>query len=187
MPLTRKFATFPPRGGGRIRVSRSNLLLDFSVHEEPDWARNGLFRIAFVDGFADDLIAPLKRTTLVEVSLNCLFPETKDWESQLFTDSGFIQAAYGPPDCELPILPENPGRLEDMRLEMCVRSTTQGVETLATHSKQRLARQLVQRYHAAALPELAELTDERSVTAVGSWVVICEVLLNRTSKVDRRY
>ena len=127
----------------------------------------------FVNEFADEIITTLNRTTPVEVSLHRLFPETKDWEFYLSTDPGFIQAAYGPPNAELPILPENPGRLEDMRLEMWVRSTTQGAQTLDTLSKQPLARQLIQAYLEATLPELAELTEERSVTAVGPWVVIC--------------
>ena len=127
----------------------------------------------FVNEFADQIINTLNRTTPVEVSLNRLFPETTDWEFSLSTEPGFIQAAYGPPNSEVPILPENPGRLEDVRLELWVRSTTQGAETLDTLSKQPLARQLIQRYLEATLPELAALTEERSVTAVGSWVVIC--------------
>jgi len=127
----------------------------------------------FVDEFADETISRLNRTTRVEASLNRLFPETRGWEFQLSTDPGFIQAAYGPPDSEVPVLPENPGRLENTRLELWVRSTTKGAEAMEKLSKQPLAKQLIQRYLEATLPELAALTEERSVTAIGPWVVIC--------------
>jgi hypothetical protein len=127
----------------------------------------------FVDGLADKIVGKLNRDTQVEASLNRLFPETRGWEFQLSTDPSFIQAAYGPPNSEVPILPENPGRLENTRLEIWVRATTKGADAMEKLSKQPLAKQLIQRYLEATLPELAALTDERSVTAVGQWVVIC--------------
>jgi hypothetical protein len=109
----------------------------------------------------------------VEKSLNRLFPATKDWEFQLSTDSQFIQAAFGPPNSTAPVLPENSGRPKDTRLELWLRTTTKEAQSLAKLSKQPLAKQLVQRYLEATLPELAVLTEERTVTAVGPWLVIC--------------
>jgi hypothetical protein len=127
----------------------------------------------FVDGLADEIVNRLNRTTQVEVSLNRVFPETRGWEFQLSTDPGFIQAAYGPPGSAVPILPENPGRLANTRLEFWLRATTKGAEAFVKLSKQPLARPLIQAYLEATLPELAALTEQRSVTAVGPWVVIC--------------
>ena len=127
----------------------------------------------FVDGLAEKIVSKLNRTTRVEESLNRLFPETTGWEFQLSTDPAFIQAAYGPPGSEVPILPENPGRLENTRMEVWLRATTKGAEALEKLSKQPLAKPLIQRYLEATLPELAALTEERSVTVVGPWVVIC--------------
>ena len=66
-----------------------------------------------MDELAEKIISRLNRTTGLHESLNRLFPETKGWEFQLSTDPAFIQAAYGPPGIEVPILPENPGRLEE--------------------------------------------------------------------------
>ena len=72
----------------------------------------------------------------------------------------------------MPVLPENPGRPKDTRLELWLRSTTKEAEALDKLTKRPLAKQLIQRYLEATLPELAALTEERSVTAVGQWVVI---------------
>jgi hypothetical protein len=55
---------------------------------------------------------------------------------------------------------------------MWLRSTTKGAEALEKLTKQPLAKQLVQKYVEATLPELAALTEERSVTAIGPWIVI---------------
>jgi hypothetical protein len=126
----------------------------------------------FVDELAGKIIERLNRTTRVEESLNRLFPETKDWGFVLSTDANFIQAAYGPPGSEAPDLPDNPGRLENARLELWLRSTTKGAAALAELSKSPLAKQLIQRYLEATLPELAALTEERSVSSVGPWLVI---------------
>ena len=70
-------------------------------------------------------------------------------------------------------MPDNPGRLENTRLEVWLRATTKGGEALEKLSKQPLAKPLIQRYLGATLPELAAMTDERSVTFVDPWVVIC--------------
>jgi len=126
----------------------------------------------FVEDLADEIVGRLNRTTPVEESLNRLFPETKDWGFQLSTDANFIQAAYGPPGSEAIILPENPNRLKNARLELWLHSSTKGAEAMAKLSKSPLAKQLIQRYLEATLPELAALAEERSVAAVGSWIVI---------------
>jgi hypothetical protein len=126
----------------------------------------------FVEDLADEIVGRLNRTTAVEKSLNRLFPETKDWGFQLSTDANFIQAAYGPPGSEAIVLPENPNRLKNARLELWLHSSTKGAEAMAKLSKSPLAKQLIQRYLEATLPELAALAEERSVAAVGSWIVI---------------
>jgi hypothetical protein len=57
-------------------------------------------------------------------------------------------------------------------LELWLHSTTKGAEALDKLAKQPLAKQLVQAYLEATMPELAALTADRTVTAVGPWVVI---------------
>jgi hypothetical protein len=126
----------------------------------------------FVDELAGEIISDLNRATPVEESMNRLFPETGDWGFRLSADAEFIQAAYGPRDSVVPTLPENPRRLKDVRLELWLHPTTKGAQALEQLSKQPLARQLVQTYLEATLPELAALTEERSVEAVGPWIVI---------------
>ena len=71
-----------------------------------------------------------------------------------------------------PVLPENPGRLKDVRLELWLQSTTTEAQALAKLSKQPLAKQLVGKYLETILPELAALTENRSVDSVGPWLVI---------------
>jgi hypothetical protein len=126
----------------------------------------------FVEDLADKIVTRLNRLTPVEKSLNRLYPQTKDWDFQLSGDSRFIQAAYGPRGSAAPVLPENPGRVKDVGLELWLHTTSTEAQDLAKLSKNPLARQLVQKYLEATLPELAALTGERSVTAVGPWLVI---------------
>jgi hypothetical protein len=127
---------------------------------------------SFVDELAGRIISRLNRSTRVGESLNRLFPETQDWEFQLSTDANLMQAAYGPPGSEVPILPENPKRLENARLELWLRSSTKGAQALEKLTQSPLAQELVQRYLEATLPELAALTEDRSVASVGPWLVI---------------
>ena len=126
----------------------------------------------FVDKLGQDIVTKLNRTTPVEQSLHRLFPETKDWGFQMSSDAQFLQAAYGPEGAVAPVLPENPGRHKDVRLELWVKSTTKEVQALAKLSKQPLAKALVSKYLETILPELASLTDNRSVDSVGQWLVI---------------
>jgi hypothetical protein len=69
-------------------------------------------------------------------------------------------------------LPENPRRPKDARLELWLRTSTNEAQALEKLTKQPLAKQLVQRYLEATLTELAALTEERTVTAIGPWLVI---------------
>ncbi len=126
----------------------------------------------FADKQAQEIVTKLNRTTPVEQSLHRLFPETKDWGFQMSSDAQFLQADYGPEGAVAPVLPENPGRPKDVRLELWVKSTTKEVGALAKLSKQPLAKQLVGKYLETILPELAALTDNRSVDSVGQWLVI---------------
>jgi hypothetical protein len=126
----------------------------------------------FVDELAEEIVARLDRTNPVEKSLNRLFPETRDWVFQLSTDSRFIQAAFGPRNVEVPVLPENPAQLKDVRLELWLHSTANEAQDLVTLSKQPLAKALVHKYIQTVFPELAALSENRSLDAVGPWLVI---------------
>jgi hypothetical protein len=126
----------------------------------------------FVDELAQEIIAKLNRTTPVEKSLNRLFPETRDWVFQMSADSHFIQAAYGPRGSTVPVLPENPGRLKDVRLELWLHTTTTEAQDLVKLSKNPLAKQLLNKYLETVLPELAALAENRSLDSVGPWLVI---------------
>ena len=125
----------------------------------------------YVTELGADIVARLNRTTAVERSLARLFPETHDWGFQLSTDPQSIQAAYGPRGSAVPDLPKNAVRT-DTRMELWLRTTTKEAEALQKLTKQPLAKQLVQRYLEATLPELAALTEERTVTSIGQWLVI---------------
>jgi hypothetical protein len=166
-----KHGTCVGRTIGHMLVPMGQLLVPRAEREATPIAEKILKN--FVDELAGKIVGRLNQITPVETSLVRLFPETTGWEIQLATTPGGIQAAYGPPTSEVPILPENPGRLENTRLEIWLRATTKNAEALEKLSKQPLAKQLIQAYFQATLPELAALAEERSVTAVGPWVVIC--------------
>jgi hypothetical protein len=126
----------------------------------------------FVDGLAGEIVEKLDRTTPVEKSVNRLFPETRDWVFQMSTDAQFLQAAYGPRGSTAPTLPENPARLKDVRLELWLHSSATEAQDLVKLRKEPLAKRLVQRYLETELPELAALAENRSLDAVGPWLVI---------------
>ncbi len=159
------------RAGGHLLLPLGRLLVPRAEREAVPIANYYLTN--FVNELAEDIVGRLNRTTPVEQSIHRLFPETRDWGFQMSTDSQFIQAAYGPRGIAAPILPENPGRFKDTRLELWLRTSTTEAQALEKLTKQPLAKQLVQRYIEATLPELAALTEERTVTAVGQWLVIC--------------
>jgi len=156
---------------GKVLLPTARLLIPRAEGQATPVGQN--YIVEFVNGLSEKIIAKLNRTTRVEESLNRLFPETQGWEFQLSTDPSFVQAAYGPPGSEAPVMPDNPGRLPDTRMEIWLRATTKGGEALEKLSKQPLAKPLIQRYIEATLPELAALTEERTVTFVAPWVVIC--------------
>jgi hypothetical protein len=108
----------------------------------------------------------------VEKSVNRLFPETRDSVFQMSSDGQFLQAAYGPRGSTVPVLPDNPARLKDVRLELWLQTTATEAQDLVKLSKEPLAKKLVQKYVETVLPELAALAENRSVDAVGSWLVI---------------
>lgn len=126
----------------------------------------------FVEQTAEKIIETLNKKTPVEESINRLFPRTKDWVFQMSSDDKFLQAAFGPPDAPDCSLPDAPAAMEDVWLEAWLRSTGKEAKLLADLSKRPLAKQLVQLQLEAALPELAALAEERTVDAVGSWVLI---------------
>jgi hypothetical protein len=158
------------RGIGRVAVPFGKLLIP---RAEAEATPIGLYILTeFVNKVAGELTARLSRTTAVEKSLNRLFPETKDWVFQMSADSQFLQAAYGPKGSKVPDLPENPGRLKDVRLELWLHSTATEAQDLAKLSREPLARELANRYIETILPELAALTENRSLDSAGPWLVI---------------
>ena len=126
----------------------------------------------FVDELATEIVARLDRTNPVEKSLNRLFPETRDWVFHMSTDRVFIQAAFGPRNAKVPDLPENPAHLKDVRLELWLHSTATEAKDLVKLSKVPLAKALVHKYIETEFPELAALSDNRSLDAVGPWLVL---------------
>jgi hypothetical protein len=84
---------------------------------------------------AVEIVARLDRTNPVEKSLNRLFPETRDWIFHISTDPVFIQAAFGPRNARVPVLPENPAHLQDVCLELWLHSTTTEAQDLVNLSK----------------------------------------------------
>jgi hypothetical protein len=115
---------------------------------------------------------PFRRSAGYTIAPRAALPETKDWEFQMSADAQFLQAAYGPRGAAVPVLPENPGRLKDVRLELWLYSTTTEAQALAKLSKEPLAKRLIGKYLETILPELAALTENRSVDSIGSWLVI---------------
>jgi hypothetical protein len=126
----------------------------------------------FADNLTEEIVTKLNSTNPVEKSVNRLFPETRDWVFQMSTDSQFLQAAYGPRGTVVPILPENPARLKDVRIELWLHATATEAQDLVKLSKQPLAKSLIHKYLEATLPELAARADNRSFDAVGPWLVI---------------
>jgi hypothetical protein len=126
----------------------------------------------FVDELAEQIVARLDRTNPIEKSLNRLFPETRDWVFHMSADPIFIQAAFGPRDAKVPVLPENPGHVKDVRLELWLHSTAKEAKDLVELSKKPLAKALVHKYIETEFPELAAFSENRSLDAVGPWLVI---------------
>ena len=126
----------------------------------------------FVEETADKIILKLNQKTPIEESVNRLFPKTSDWVFQMSGDEQFLQAAFGPPEANVPTLPQVSDGMQDVRLEAWLRSTREEAKLLQELSGSPLTKQLVQRYLESQLPELAALAKERSVSAIGPWVVI---------------
>jgi hypothetical protein len=165
------------RHGGPVGRAVGRVLLPFGRHLVPHAERQATplgeyYLKTFVDKLADEIVTRLDRTTAVEKSLNRVLPESKDWVFRMSSDDRFIQAAYGPRAVAVPVLPENPGRLKDVRMELWLRSTSKEAQDLAKLAKEPLARKLIDQYLKVLLPELAPLTENRSVDSVGPWLVI---------------
>jgi hypothetical protein len=126
----------------------------------------------FMDELAGRIVAKLDHTTPVEKSLHRLFPETRDWVIQLSTNSQFLQAAYGPKGAAIPALPENPAHMTDDRLELWIHSTTTEAQDLVKLSKEPLIKNFLNKYLETVFPELAALTENHSLVAVGPWLVV---------------
>jgi hypothetical protein len=126
----------------------------------------------FVDQLAEQIVARLDRTNPVEKTLNRVFPETRDWVFHMSSDPVFIQAAFGPRNATVPVLPENPAHLKDVRLELWLHSTATEAQDLLKLSRQPLAKALLHKYIETVFPELAALSENRSFDAVGPWLVI---------------
>jgi hypothetical protein len=126
----------------------------------------------FVDDLAVKIVERLDRTNPVEKSLNRVFPQTRDWVFHMSTGPVFMQAAFGPRDAKVPDLPENPAQLKDVRIELWLHSTATEAQDLVKLSKQALAKALVHKYIETVFPELAALSENRSLASVGPWLVL---------------
>jgi hypothetical protein len=165
-----KHGGLPGRAVGHFLLPLGQLLVPRAEAQATPIAENILQN--YVDELADKIVAELDRTNPVEKSMNRLFPETRDWVFQISKDSKFIQAAFGPRGAKVPALPENPAQLKDVRMELWMHSTAKEAQDLARISKVPLAKALIDKYLETELPELARLGENRSVDAVGPWLVI---------------
>jgi hypothetical protein len=155
--------------GSGMRPLASHLIPQAEVQATPIAKR---YLQSHVEEMADQIIARLNKKTPVQESVNRLFSEPNRWIFQMSSDAMYIQAAYGPVEAVVPVLPDAPTRMDDVHLEAWLRSTSEEAELLESLSKRPLAKQLVERYLESTLPELAALGEERSVDAVDQWVVI---------------
>jgi hypothetical protein len=130
------------------------------------------YLVQFINELGGKIVDKLNDATRVEESIDRLFPETRDWTAQLVADGNFIQAAYGPRGSASVVLPANPARTATTRMEIWLHPSNEGAAALAKLSKSPLAKELINSYLRATLPELAALTEDRSVAAVGPWIVI---------------
>lgn len=128
--------------------------------------------VGFVNSEMDKNLTKLNEDLPVDDTVNRLFPNAADWKFYLAGEDEFIQAAFGPAGLGMPTLPEVPGRMENVLFEAWLRSTNEEAKALADLSNKPLAKRLVETYLEATLPKLAAMSGEKSITAVGSWVVI---------------
>ena len=126
----------------------------------------------FADNLTEKIITKLNNLALMEKSVNRLFPETRDSVFQMSSDGHFLQAAYGPRGSTVPILPDYPARLKDVRLELWLHTDAKEAQDLVKLSKTPLADKLVRQYFETVLPELAALAEYKSLESVGPWLVI---------------
>jgi hypothetical protein len=160
----------PGRAVGRLVLPVGRLLVPHAEVQATPIAE--YYLKTFVDNLAEQIVTRLNRTIPVEQSVHRLFPRTRDWVFQMSANPQYLQAAYGPRGAPVPVLPENPGKLKDVRLELWLRSTTKEAEALAKLTRVPLAKELVRKYLETILPELAALSENRSVDSVGQWLVI---------------
>jgi hypothetical protein len=161
---------FVGRAAGRMALPAGRLLLPAAERQGVPIA-DSIVR-GVVDETIDKIVARLNERLPVEDSVNRLYPETKNWIFQVSKNAEFMQAAYGPPDARVPVLPPHPQPLANVDLEVWLHSSGKEAKFLENLSKQPLAHQLLQAYLEATLPKLAVLADDRSVVAAGPWVVI---------------
>lgn len=126
----------------------------------------------FVENKAHEIIAILNKRSPVEASVNRILPETRNWVFQVSATRDYIQAAYGPPASAVPDFAQPAVTVNDLRVEAWLQSTGEEARALAELANSPLAKQLIDRYLEATLPELARLGNERVVTAEGKWVHI---------------
>lgn len=126
----------------------------------------------FVEKTADQIITRLNEKTPLEETVNRLFPQLKESVFHMSSGVHYLQAAFGPSNADVPELPDVTDRMENIRIEIWLRSSSEEAKLLEDMSHQPLAKQLVQVYLDSTLPDLAKLGDEWSVAAIGDWVVI---------------
>jgi hypothetical protein len=168
--LQTRHGGLPGRVAGRLARPLAELVMPLAeTRADPI---GDYYLVQFVNQLGGQIIDKLNGATRVEESLNRLFPETKEFGIQLSADGKFIQASYGPKGRAPVALPKHPKPPENTRMEIWLHSSNKGAEALAKISKSPLAKELLRAYMEATLPELAALTEDRSVAAVGPWIVI---------------
>jgi hypothetical protein len=126
----------------------------------------------FVNDTAEEIIRKLNQTTPIEQSMHRIFPKTRDWVFVVSASESHLQAGFGPPGSPMPKLPQSDKIPSDSRMEMWLRTVGKEAKFLEDLAQRPLARALLKKYLEETLPELAALTDDISVVALGPWVVI---------------
>jgi hypothetical protein len=168
--LEGRHGRLPGRAAGRLMRPMAQVMLPHAENRGEPYG--DFYLVQFINELGGKIVDKLNTATRVEESLDRLFPETRDWTAQLVADGNFIQAAYGPRGSAAVVLPANPARTATTRMEIWLHPSNEGAAALAKFSKSPLAKELINSYLRATLPELAALTEERTVSAVGPWIVI---------------
>jgi hypothetical protein len=123
----------------------------------------------FVQKEANAVVAELNQITPVEAALREMYPELKEWRYRLSATETHLVAAYGPPGGAFPKLPTPPEPLPEARIEVWVRTTPEEAAFLQSMAQWNISNDLMKEFLLDE-PELEELLEDATVTAVENWV-----------------